>query len=133
MNKKIIVPTVLFVFVLVFSFFALSHGKGNGKTQTAQITEATASQIILFVGDGCPHCADVESYIAQNKITDKVSFTEEEVYHNQDNAKELVEKASACGLSTNSIGIPFLWDGEGGGKCVVGEDDVIAFFKSKAS
>ena len=103
---------------------------GEKSKSQIQTNEPAASQIILFVGDGCPHCAIVEDYVAKNKIADKISFTQEEVYHNQDNAKELGEKAKICGLPTNSIGIPFLWDGVGE-KCVIGDQNVIDFFKSK--
>ena len=127
MNKKILVPAVLFVFVLIFSFFALSNEKSRGHAQT---NGSPANQIILFVGDGCPHCAIVEDYIAKNKVGDKISFVQKEVYHNQDNANELGEKAKICGLPTNSIGIPFLWDGNGE-KCVIGDQDIVGFFKSK--
>lgn len=128
-NKKILIPTVLFLFVLLFSFFALSHEKSRGQSP---LNGSVTDQIILFVGDGCPHCAIVEDYIAKNEIASKIPFVQKEVYHNQGNANELVEKAKICGLPTNSIGIPFLWDGNGG-KCVVGDQDIIGFFKSKTS
>lgn len=94
--------------------------------QENQLTEE--SQIILYYGDGCPHCAIVEEYIKENKIQDKLSFIQKEVYYNQGNAKELEEKAKICGMPTDSIGVPFLWDGE---KCLVGDADIINFFKQK--
>ena len=48
--------------------------------------------------------------------------------NNQNNAKELTEKARICGLPTDSIGVPFLWDGE---KCFIGDQDIINFFSAK--
>lgn len=125
MNKKIIIPTILFIIILVFSFAVLLKNKGNKETTNQQPEQ---SQIILFYGDGCPHCAIVEEYIKDNKVKEKIYFVEKEVYYNRGNADELAEKAEKCGLATDSIGVPFLWDGS---KCFIGDIDIINFFKEK--
>jgi glutaredoxin len=132
MKNKIIIPTVLFIVVLIFSFFALAKEKDKtlpvaNKTTTEN---QSAGQIILFYGDGCPHCAIVEEYIKENNINDKISFAQKEVYYNQNNAKELEAKAKICGLPTDSIGVPFLWNGE---DCLIGDQDIINFFKQKTN
>jgi glutaredoxin len=85
--------------------------------------------IILFYGDGCPHCAIVEEFIKENKIDVKISFSKKEVYYNKENSSLLIEKAKICNFDTNSIGIPFLWDGT---RCLVGDQDIIEFLKLKA-
>jgi len=133
MNKKIIIPTILFVIVLIFSFLALSQGKNKNQPKTSQPAAQENQQIqrnpiILFYGQGCPHCAKVEEYIKENKVKEKISFEEKEVYYNQNNAKELDEKAKSCGIDQNEIGVPFLWDS---GKCLIGDQDIINFFKEK--
>ncbi|MDO8443079.1 MAG: hypothetical protein Q7S81_02380 [bacterium] len=86
--------------------------------------------IILYAGTGCPHCANVEKYIKENQVDSKITFTQKEVYNNQFNAKDLQSKAKICGLPTDSIGVPFLWDGENA-KCFMGDVDVINFFQEK--
>ncbi len=123
MNNKIIIPSILFVLVLFFSFFVLSQYK---KDQAS--SGSTENEIIFFYGDGCPHCAIVEEYIKENKVNEKVAFSTKEVYKNRNNSKQLEEKAKICGMPTDSIGVPFLWDGE---KCLVGDVDIIEFFKQK--
>jgi len=129
MKNKIIIPTILFVIVLFFSIFVLLQEKNKNKIIETTLTEnQSTNQIILFYGDGCPHCAIVEEYLNQNNIETKVPFIKKEVYYNKQNANDLVEKAKLCGLSTNSIGVPFLWDGK---KCLIGDRDIIEFFKSK--
>jgi len=131
MNKKIIIPTILFAIVLIFSFFALSQEKNKNQISTNETTtekNQSADQIILFYGDGCPHCAIVEDYIKNNNIKERLSFKEKEVYYNRKNADDLAAKAKICGISTNYIGVPFLWDGE---KCFIGDQDIINFFKQK--
>jgi glutaredoxin len=131
MKNKILIPTILFIAVLIFSFFAFLQEKDKNQISTNKtVVEEGQSvdQIILFYGDGCPHCAIVEDYIKNNNIKEKLSFEEKEVYYNQNNAKELEAKAKICGLPTGSIGVPFLWDGS---KCFIGDEDIIKFFKQK--
>jgi len=131
MKNKVIIPTILFIAVLIFSFFAFSKEKDKNQTPTDKTTTTesqSASQIILFYGDGCPHCALVEEYVNQNDVEAKVPFAKKEVYYNKQNASELAERAAACGMPTDSIGVPFLWDGA---KCLVGDQPIIDFFKAK--
>jgi len=133
MKNKIIIPAILFTVVLIFSFFALSQEKNKNQISTNETTaeeNQSASQIILFYSDDCPHCAIVEEYISENKIQDKISFAQKEVYYNKQNASELAEKAKTCGMPTDSIDVPFLWDGE---KCLIGDENIINFFKQKTN
>lgn len=96
----------------------------------ATVTPTASSSIILYYGDTCSHCKLVEDFINKNKIKEKVTFTEKEIFNNEANAKELGERAVSCKLdTTNGIPVPFLWDGQ---KCILGDVDVIAFFKQKA-
>jgi len=131
MKNKIIIPAILFTVVLIFSFFALWQEKNKNQILTDKTTaeNQSADQIILFYGDGCPHCAIFEEYI-KNDIGDKIYFVQKEVYYNQNNAKELEAKAKICGLPTDSIGVPFLWNGE---DCLIGDQDIINFFKQKTN
>jgi len=135
MNKKIIIPTILFIIVLIFSFVMLSQEKNKSQPKTnepatQESQQINQNQIILFYGDGCPHCAIVEEYIKENKIEDNISFTQKEVYYDKGNADELAEKAKICGIPTDYIGVPLLWDGETS-KCFVGDQDIIYFFNQK--
>jgi len=130
MNKKVIIPTILFIVVFAFSLAILFLNKKNGLSdnniQNNRQTEE--DRIILFYGDGCPHCAIVEDYIKNNNIKERLSFKEKEVYYNRKNADDLAAKAKICGIPTNYLGVPFLWDGS---KCYVGDQDIIDFFNQK--
>jgi len=121
MNKKILLPTILFAIVLVFSFLVLLKNQPINQ-------QSEQSQIILFYGIGCPHCAKVEEFIKENQIEKTISFVKKEIYFNRQNAKELEEKAKICEIPENEVGVPFLWDGE---KCFLGDVDIINFFKEK--
>jgi len=126
MNKKLLISLILFISASIIGVFLLSSNK-DAKPLVNEV-EPSINQIIFFYGDGCPHCAIVEEYFQENNIKEKVSFTEKEVYNNQKNSQELLEKVRICGIPTDSIGVPFLWDGA---KCLVGDQDIIEFFDSK--
>lgn len=128
MNKKVLVSTIIFLGVSIIGMVILANNKDGSSESVEKLQES--NEIILFYGDGCPHCAIVEEYVSENNIESKLLFTKKEVYYNNQNSDELVVKAKICGIPTDSIGVPFLWDGA---KCLVGDQDIIEFFKSKAN
>ena len=93
--------------------------------------------IVLFYGEECPHCKNVEDYIAQNKITETVKFTQLEVAFGTRTSSELlansglaIQLAKKCNLDVkNGVSIPFLYDGK---NCLIGDVDIINFFKNAA-
>lgn len=85
--------------------------------------------IILFYGEGCSHCKNVDDFIAQNGIESEIDFIKLEVWYNKNNQSIISQVAQKCGLDTGSIGVPLLYDGA---KCYEGDVDTINFFKNKA-
>lgn len=129
MDKNIIfIIAIVILAGLVFwgvqsGFFANIFPK---PVQPVAITEG----IILFYGQGCPHCKNVDDYIAQNKIEDKVKFSQLEVWYNKTNQIMLAEVAQKCDIKAGQLGLPFLYDGVS--KCYIGDTDIVNFFKNAA-
>jgi glutaredoxin len=48
-----------------------------------------AQEYILFYGNGCPHCAKVEKFFEDNKISEKFGVESKEIYFNKNNLKDL--------------------------------------------
>jgi glutaredoxin len=92
-------------------------------TSTTQNSSST-NKLVLFYGNGCPHCALVEAYLKENPP--KFNLEMKEVYYNKINQQELVMRAKTCGLPQNEIGVPFLWTGSG---CIIGDQPIINYFK----
>lgn len=129
MPKKIYISTVSFFLVSIASIILLiNHQNSKFRPFTTTPQKQITTPIVLFYGDGCPHCALVEKYVAENTVETKVPFVKKEVYHDKQNANELKTTAAACGLPTDSIGVPFLWDGS---KCIIGDQPIIDFFKQR--
>ena len=87
---------------------------------------ANQPKTILFYGDVCPHCQNVEDYLEKNPS--KVKYRHLEVYRNKQNAALMNNKARSCGLKSTSIGVPFLFDGK---NCLIGDQDIINWFKQQ--
>jgi len=87
-----------------------------------------AAKTILYFGDTCPHCENVEKYIKDNGIDNKIEIVRKEVYRNQANAREMAKRAEQCGLPTGQIGVPFLWDNN---QCVLGDQPIIDYLGKK--
>ncbi len=77
---------------------------------------------IFFYSLTCPHCKNVEEYIAKNNIRKKVKFQELEVSQNADSAVKFNEAAKICDLNPLKVGVPMLYDK---GKCYEGKEEVI--------
>mgnify|MGYP000428984282 CR=1 FL=1 len=116
------------IFLGIFTLLAISFYFSREKNSFSSNQEL--KEIVLFYGIGCPHCAKVEEFIKENKIKEKIAFSEKEVYFNRDNARKLIEIAKMCGFNENEVGVPFLWDGENQ-RCVVGDEPIIRFFKQR--
>lgn len=115
----------LFLSFLI-AFSVLLSGCAAKKDRT--IVAEDDSPIILFYGEECPHCKNVEKYLDENKVAEKIQFSEREVYHDEANAALMAEKAKQCGYDENNLGVPFLWTEE---KCFMGDVDIIQYFKEK--
>ena len=100
---------------------------GDSSAVSSPATAASSSGLILFYSNSCPHCQNVEKYMGDNKIPDKLSISQKEI-SDKAAASLLLEKAKVCGLNMDSVGVPFLWNGS---QCLVGDEDIINFFKSK--
>lgn len=112
----------LLAFTAVIGLIILAYMQNN------KINIPSDGKIIYYYGDGCPHCANVDKFFTDNKITEKIQFEKKEVYNNTTNSEEMSAKAKICKISENKIGVPFLWTGSG---CVIGDKPIIEFFKEQ--
>ncbi|MFA5947843.1 MAG: hypothetical protein WC806_02630, partial [Candidatus Gracilibacteria bacterium] len=90
------------------------------------LTQTASAQMFLFVGEGCPHCANVEKYIVENDIMKKLDIKILEVYYNAENKKLYNQKAQEVGYQSG--GVPFLVDGT---QYKLGDSPIISYFEEK--
>jgi len=94
----------------------------------AIILRQEGGKMVLFYGDGCPHCKIVDEYIEANNVAERFKFRKMEVFNNRGNAALMNKYAKDCGLDTSKgMGVPFLFDGS---RCLIGDQDIINYFKT---
>ncbi|MFA7209707.1 MAG: hypothetical protein WC120_05535 [Parcubacteria group bacterium] len=126
MKKIMIVAVAIIIFIaLITGLWVWSSATGSKEAVATPIT----TDKIFFYGKGCPHCQDVEKFIGDNKIAEKVSFDSLEVWYNDANRKVFLEKIKECGIAEEDAGVPLLYVQ---GKCLVGTPDIEKFFKQEA-
>jgi len=106
----------LIILVISLLFFSACTNTGiNGKT-------------VLFYGNTCPHCQDLEESFAKFGVEEKFSFERKEVYENKSNANLMGVAAANCGLNPNRVGVPFLYAED---KCFMGVPDIQKYVSEK--
>jgi len=130
MSKNLLSIIITVVLIAVGGLLIVSYTNGTltGFFSSFVKPKVDLGGIILFYGDGCPHCKNVDDFLAQNKVEEKVKVTKLEVWNNRDNQKVLAQVIQKCGISTEQVGVPFLWDGKA---CTMGDQDIIKFFQEK--
>ncbi len=76
----------------------------------------------FFYGEGCPHCAKVEPFIANLSSNPNLEIHSFEVYRNSSNAKFLQELFDNYSVPQNERGVPIVFIGD---KYFVGDVDIL--------
>lgn len=122
MKKIFIIALVLFL-----SYFAYQA------TQKPKLTVSDSqADLILFHGDGCPHCKIVKDYIDANQVESKVKIAYHEVYYNKSNQTLLQDTVKKCPEidSSQGIGVPLAYS-PAESKCLYGDTPIIDWLKAK--
>lgn len=103
--------SVLCVFLLLALFLPnvpSSLTLGRAFSFHSNVVFSQAPTMILYVGEGCPHCAAVEEFLAEKGYYDKCSIEVKEVYFNRGNAQELTALFEEHNVPLLQRGVPTL-------------------------
>ncbi len=114
-NKIAITVVALAMIILIIAYSRLNKAEVKNK-----------SGMVLFYSTTCPHCKNVEKFINDNNIKEKIALEEREVGSSEDNSFLMQKKAKECGIKENNLGVPFLWNGE---MCIVGDIPIIDYLE----
>ena len=118
-----------FVAVILALIGGLVYWGLQDSGSTSEATPDNGASIVYYYGAECSHCKDVQDFIDQNGIAEKVHFVKKEVWHNTKNASEMETRAKVCDIQKEGMGVPFVF---ADGKCMIGTPTVIDFFKKAA-
>ena len=99
--------TILIILVVLFAFYKITSQKPDSITDEPILD----SELILFYGDTCPHCKDVDEFISQNQIDQKLKINKLEVYSNKNNSSlmaQMVKDNCPDELNPQGLPVPFL-------------------------
>lgn len=122
MKKQILLIIAVLGFIIGIGLIA--GALGNSQVSLENLKDQT----ILYYGNTCPHCKELEEYIKTNKIEEKITFIRKEVFADLKNSRELSAVAKSCNIAENNIGVPFLYVK---GTCFMGKDEIIPFFNKQ--
>jgi len=120
--------TVLVIIVIFFGFYKLTSQK------PASIINTSDSDLVLFYGNTCPHCKDVEEFISKNKIDQKLKISQLEVYDNKPNSilfANIVKEICPDKSTPEGIPVPFLVN-QKDKQCFIGTPDITGYLTKKS-
>jgi len=124
---------IITIIIIAFILFALY--KATSKPNISPVnTNTDSSDLILYWGEGCPHCENVKDYIKANNLDQKLKINQEEVYSDKQNQQELrnsiIKYCPEIDI-TKGIGVPMGFDPKEN-KCIQGDKPIIDFINQKA-
>lgn len=66
-------------------------------------TNIASAEMYLFVGDGCPHCEDIEQYIEENDLYAKLDIRKFEIFKNLENRQLYLQKTAELGFESDAV------------------------------
>lgn len=136
---KQIIATLILVLVSAGLLAVVITGSQNKKTEELTVspgpetigvsTPINPENLVFYYGVTCPYCEDVEDWMTENGIEEKITIVKKEVYEDRDNAMELTQAAGSCGMDTASVGVPFLHTPQG--ECFIGSIDIINYLSGQ--
>lgn len=119
--KPIII--VIVILVLIGYLFLLSKSSNGSETSASNPNE-----MLYFWSLTCPHCKNVEAFLASFPKRDLIILDKKEISQNSENANLLTKQSATCNIPADQVGVPLLVTKEG--KCLTGDTPVIDYFKS---
>jgi cytochrome c biogenesis protein CcdA/glutaredoxin len=125
--QKIILVSIL---ILVGSLFTQLNFTNPSSAQLLNHQDNSTKKIIYFHGNGCPHCATVDSWFEQENIFERFPIDDREIYNNKENALYFNEILSNLNIPLSERGVPALVVGN---KLIVGDKPIIDSFYAEVT
>lgn len=126
MKKIILIVIVLALLFGVYKLVSSNHSNSS-------VIPDDKADLILFWGDGCPHCATLEKYISDNQLDSKFKINRKEVWYNKSNQNLLEATIKNCqpAIDTSGgMGVPFAFVNSTK-KCLIGDQPIIDWLSAK--
>lgn len=119
MNKRIGLICIISLFLVLPMISAQSQCLQNAQNDT--------KTLYFFYGDGCPHCADAEPFLAELQKKYNFKLVSHETWYNETNKQIFEEFLTAYNIPKSSWGVPAFFMG---GRHILGFDNADSIGKS---
>lgn len=121
---------IIIALILVLGFAGLYKLLSTNPSQSGVSDDV--AELIVYWGDGCPHCETVKDYIKANKSDEKTKISLKEVYYSKTNQKSLEESVKLCPEidSSQGVGVP-LAVVKATNQCLYGSEPIINWLSSR--
>ncbi len=121
---------ILYLFIAIIIIFLTFKLLSNNPSNDG--VSYDSADLIVFWGNGCPHCEKVKEYINNNNLEKSVKISYKEVYYDKNNQKLLQESVKKCPEidMSQGIGVP-LAVVKKTDKCLYGDTPIIDWLKSQ--
>jgi glutaredoxin len=123
MNKLTI--SVLAVTLVVIVGGALFFGKEPQSDNSQPAQAVQIENIEYYWRDGCPYCDSVEEFLQDWEGKDSVAIDKKDVGRDRASANLMLQRAQACDIPSNQLGVPFLVTPDG--ECYIGDAPIIDY------
>ena len=114
--------------VVLFSVLLLHPSISNGQ-EAVEETGENPDQMVLYVQEGCSHCAKVEAFIEENGLEGEFIIKDTSV--DEGASEEYVEDLERLGVSLEESGVPMLvYDND---QYLTGDTPIISFLQERFS
>ena len=124
----------IFLFiVLTVLFFASLLFAGNSRSSSADTSfdsNHEGIKVFFFYGEGCPHCARVESFIDEMQQAHDLNVQRFEVYGNRKDLMLLEDYFENHNVPSGRRGVPAVFTSN---SCLVGDDSILDGFEELIS
>lgn len=130
MVKKII--TVLVIVAILVGLYKITSK--NPKAETNNGVSADSADLVIYWGEGCPHCENVKEYIATTSADSKLKIRWKEVYNDKDNQTEMMATVKKCPEIdiSQGVGVPLAYSTKEQ-KCFQGDTPIIDWIRTQTS
>lgn len=125
MNKFTIIASIATILILGAGAYFLTKPE-----KLVNIPNREAGVYEYFWGNGCPHCANVQTFYDTWAKKDLIKITKYEVWYDKTNEKIMEDRFNKCDpkIEKSGMSVPLLVTPDG--KCLMGDTPIIDFYKS---
>jgi len=124
MSKKLITIFIILTIVTLLGIITMESRRVQIEDQNIE-NIINSKNPIYYYGITCPYCRELEKFIEENGIEEKITLVKKEVYENQTNSMELKNIAEYCKINSDGVGLPFIYANK---KCYMGLDEIEKYF-----